>query len=431
MPNSYPFLASRIFNTPLLIEPSKLQTILHVLGPRFGIDAPEPTLDMRAVDSREQRNAGYQVVNGKAVIPITGSLLARGGFMNVASGATTYGMIEQTLAMALEDDSAESIILEISSPGGEAELLESAGATISQINKIKPVTAVVNESAASAAYWLASQAGEIVVTPGARVGSIGVVWTHISLEGKAEKEGIQVTHIHAGDKKIQGSPYFNLSDQDKSDIQHLIDSTYDRFVTAVATGRGIDPEAVRATEAGIFTASEAIKLGLADRIASFASVLQAGNTAATSKGIAMSDKPIETVAQLREAHPQLCQEIHDDGFKAGSTNAKAEAQAETDNAVKAAINSERGRFAEVLSLPEAQGCEQMAMKLAAKGMNAEDAKEILESAPKAAVLEQVVDAPAMTFGSAMQQMAANPSVTPDSEPAESEVSTLARQLAGI
>jgi signal peptide peptidase SppA len=139
-----------------------------------------------------------------------------------------------------------------------------------------PVTAIANTLAGSAAYWLASQADEVVVSPSGFVGSIGVFARHVDESAALAQEGLKVTLISAGDYKVEGNPYEPLSDEAQAAIQALVNETYDAFVNDVAAGRNVSAGDVLAGfgQGRMFSAQGAVAAGLADRVDTFASTVQ-------------------------------------------------------------------------------------------------------------------------------------------------------------
>src|SRR5207302_1719926 len=109
----------------------------------------------------------------------------------------------------------------------------------------KPTVAVANSLAASAAYWAASQAGELYAAPGAEVGSIGVYTLHADISEALSKDGVAVTQIAAGRYKTELSPFAPLGDDAKRHVQASVDQYHDAFVRAVARGRGTSQKFVR------------------------------------------------------------------------------------------------------------------------------------------------------------------------------------------
>ena len=126
------------------------------------------------------------VRGGVATIPITGPLVRHASMMTDISGATSYAQIRKDLQAAIDSPAVRAIVLAIDSPGGEVNGVSELATAIGEANKAKPVTAYVGGTAASAAYWLASAADSIVVSPTAGLGSIGAVLAvPITAAGKA------------------------------------------------------------------------------------------------------------------------------------------------------------------------------------------------------------------------------------------------------
>lgn len=341
--SQYPFLASRIFGTPLLIHPDKLQIILNAIGPRIGIDVP--AIDARMVENDERRSAGYRIEEGVGIIPIYGTLVSRGSWMDAMSGVTGYNNIAKAVRTAEEDDAVKSILYDIDSPGGEADLVDSLANLIFESRNKKPSTAIANESAFSAAMWLASAAGTVVAPRTATVGSIGVVMTHMSIADAAEKAGIVVTHIHAGARKVDFSPYQHLQPEAVDTAQALVNNLYEIFTGEVARNRGMDQDAVKATEAGIFSANDALKIGLIDRIASYDETLAAMQASANQQS-----PPMRSIKMSDE------------------------------NAMQAAVTAERQRSTAITQAAQAAGCPDMAATLINEGVTIEQAQAKISQA---------------------------------------------------
>ncbi|MCC7371633.1 MAG: S49 family peptidase, partial [Chloroflexi bacterium] len=129
---------------------------------------------------------------------------------------------------------------------------------------------------ASAAYWIASSADEIVVTPSGEVGSIGVFTAHEDISAALEAEGVTVTLISAGKYKTEGNPFEPLSEEARGAIQARVDDYYSMFVRAVARGRGVKPADVRGGfgQGRVVGADEAVRLGMADRVGTMAQTVE-------------------------------------------------------------------------------------------------------------------------------------------------------------
>jgi signal peptide peptidase SppA len=258
------YLASRLFGTPLLIHRPKLDVILSVVGQRIGMaDVPAmPMMDMAAF----QRTPLASAPDGIAVIPVHGSLVKRSLGMEAASGLTSYGDIAAILDAALADPQVSGILLDIDSPGGEASGSFELARRVREVAALKPVWAVANDAAYSAAYAIAASAQRLFVTETGGVGSIGVIALHVDQSVKDAKEGYHFTAITAGAHKNDYSPHEPLSDAAKTELQGEVDRLYSIFTEHVAAMRGLDLAAVRATEAGLYFGTNAVAQGLADGV---------------------------------------------------------------------------------------------------------------------------------------------------------------------
>jgi capsid assembly protease len=288
-----PALFSRIFNTPLMIQPSKLDAILAGIGGRFDMEIPQQDAALTA--KGEHKQPGYQVINGVAVIGVIGVLAHRGGFDANSSYILGYDRISQMFQAAIGDPAVKSILLEIDSPGGEVAGAFELAAMIREGGKVKPVNAVISSTAASAGYLLASAANDIAIAETGIAGSIGVFLRHADISKAAENEGLKVTYVFAGGHKVDGNPYQPLPDAVRKDLQAQIDKTYGLFVNTVADYRGLTPAAVKGQEARIYTGSDAITAGLADRIATPDQILNE-----MQQGVFKSAKPNLAIAAEQE-----------------------------------------------------------------------------------------------------------------------------------
>jgi signal peptide peptidase SppA len=258
-----PHVAARVFGTPLMIGRAKLEVILGVLGRRFAGGSAET-----APATSEPPMLAAVTPEGIAIIPIIGTLVSRSGFVDAASGLLAYADIGDTIAGAMADPTVHGIILDMDSPGGEVgglfDLVDRIGAL--KMESGKPLWAVANEGALSAAYAIASATDRIYVTRTGEVGSIGVVAAHVDESGADAKAGLAWSFVFAGNRKVDGNSHGALSERARADIQADVDRLYADFCALVAGNRGLTPVAVRATEAAIFRGDLAVRAGLADRI---------------------------------------------------------------------------------------------------------------------------------------------------------------------
>ncbi len=270
-----PYLASRVFGTPLLIHPRKLEVILSVVGPRMGMVVPETTAQLAQTPPPERVMRTDLQVPNIAVISILGTLVRRTGAMDAASGLTSYASISAQINAAINDPSVDAVLLDIDSPGGEAGGAFDLADEIVSARSTKPIWAVANDDAFSAAYAIACSAERIFLTRTGGVGSIGVIALHVDQTQRDALDGYRYTAIYAGDRKNDLSPHLPLSNEASTALQTEVDRLYEMFVSTVATNRGLDAQVVRDTQAGLFYAGDAIEAGFADAIGTADDALRA------------------------------------------------------------------------------------------------------------------------------------------------------------
>lgn len=202
-----------------------------------------------------------------AVIPVLGPMTQRGGGGLSVDYVSTEAVADAVRAAAAEPG-IQSIVLEFDSPGGEVYGIPEAAAVIREARASKPVVAVANSMAASAAYWLASQADEVLVTPSGDVGSIGVYTLHQDVSKSDEAAGIKTTLISAGKYKVEANPYQPLGEEALAAIQGDVDRAYAMFTQDVAKGRRVGIDAVRGGfgQGRLVGAKAAVEQGMADGI---------------------------------------------------------------------------------------------------------------------------------------------------------------------
>lgn len=277
--NRLPFLSQRLFNTPLAIHPSKCEVIIAALGERLGVTslahiggeavAMSPVaFDGDGEFSKRGRTAdmGYDVIAGVAAIPVCGTLVQKLGSARPYSGMTGYDGIRAAFLCAVEDPNVEAIVLDVDSPGGECAGMFALADEIYNARGEKPIWAILNEVAYSAAYALASAADHITVPCTGGTGSIGCVTAHVDFSKALDKAGMAVTLIQFGARKTDGYSEKPLSDEALSRAQANIDTIGEMFVDLVARNRGVSASSIRAMEAGSFLGDAGVRSGLADAV---------------------------------------------------------------------------------------------------------------------------------------------------------------------
>ena len=430
MPGQLLRLSDRLLNTPLLIHPAKAQIILGVLSGRIGFDTSlfetedsNDALDANRFTGSTKHETGgtsmSRTADGIAIIPVLDTLVNRGAWLDSRSGLTSYEGIAAQLRAAGSNPEVRSVLLDISSPGGEAAGMAVLADLIRSVRQTKPVTAFINDMAASAAYGIASAASEIVISPTSMVGSIGVVMLHADRSGELAAQGVKPTLIFAGSHKVDGNPFEPLSDAVRADLQASVDVHYRQFLDIVAAGRGskLTADMARGTEARTFIGQEAITLGLADRIASFDEVLvsmvQTNSTPTTRPsgrtarkgGISMSTEEMAAAAQAAQAAPVAPNE------PPRLEVPTAQPAARLDEAIAAARLEERARIRAIVNCEAAAGRASQALMLATEtSLSIAEANKILGASPKETRLEALAQRAGTgpAFGAAREPDIPNP-----------------------
>ena len=278
-----------LFEQPHLYDQRKAEALLYGLGQRLTGFPIVVTNGVGPVDHQPFANgrpsagvlgdrlgrsfdrvgvAPFDVVDGVAVISVEGTLVQKGGWIGAYSGQTSYQGLQVQIARAARSPDVKGIVFEVDSFGGQANDGFETAAMIAAASKAKPTIAILTDFAYSAGYLLASQARQIIVPEFGGAGSIGVVMMHADYSGNLAKEGIKVTFIHAGRHKVDGNQFEPLQKQQLERWQAQVDAMRDRFAAVVGKGRGQrhTKSAALKTEAQMFTAAEALELGLVDAV---------------------------------------------------------------------------------------------------------------------------------------------------------------------
>jgi len=189
--------------------------------------------------------------------------------LEAESGLTSYAALAAQLDAAVASPDVRAILLDVDSPGGESGGVFDLADRIRAATKVKPVWAVANDMAFSAAYALASAASKVFVSRTGGVGSIGVIAMHVDQSERDLQDGVRYTAVFAGDRKNDLNPHEPISDEAHAFLKAEVNRVYGLFVETVARHRGIEPSAVRDTEAGLFFGQAAVAIGLADAIGTF------------------------------------------------------------------------------------------------------------------------------------------------------------------
>ncbi len=213
----------------------------------------------------------YAVQDGVAVITVNGSLVDGTAGYGIYYGVTGYDDIRNAMVAGISDPTAGSIMLKISSGGGAVSGVHELAQLVARVNAIKPVVTYTGSTMASAALWFGALARQIIVAETSITGSIGIIMVHLDRSKQMADMGIKATVIRAGTDKALASPYEELSDKAKADLQSKADALYDVFLNSMADARGVTPKMAdsRFGQGREFIGAEAVRVGLADKVGSY------------------------------------------------------------------------------------------------------------------------------------------------------------------
>jgi len=196
------------------------------------------------------------------------------------------GIIEE-LQLYLEDEGVKAIILRIDSPGGGVGPAQEIHREILKIKSKKKVVTSMGSVAASGGYYIACASDLIVANPGTITGSIGVVMQFSNFEELLKKIGIKGVVLKSGEHKDIGSPFREMTPEEKRIMQEVLDNVHQQFIQAVAEGRKLDhSKVVQIADGRILTGEQAKNFGLVDKIGNLQDTIDI-----TAKMVGIEGKP--------------------------------------------------------------------------------------------------------------------------------------------
>lgn len=225
--------------------------------------------ELRSPEAAARLTPTRKSVGDIAVVNLSGFITQKPSMMSMLFGGTSTEGLVSMMQAAMDEPSIGAVVLNVDSPGGIVFGVPEAAAAIRAMRGKKPIVAIANPLAASAGYYLASQADEVVMTPSAMVGSIGVKVVHVDESKALEAAGLAVTEITYGRRKVEESSAGPLTEEARASIQSRVDYYGKLFESDVAAGRRTSVAKVRANygEGAMFTADTAKASGLVDRVA--------------------------------------------------------------------------------------------------------------------------------------------------------------------
>lgn len=278
-------LAARLYNQPLLIDRARLDALLAVMRLDQELVTPEAFFFFFEEPETEE----FITRDGIAWIQIHRSML-RG---------RTYTRIRKQLDAALASQNVRGILLDIDSPGGEVAGLFDLVDFIFESREVKPIWALANDDALSAAYAIATGAERIAVTRTGGIGSVGVIAVHVEFSAMDERIGVKSTPIFSGERKADFIDSEPLNDTARQLLQDEVDRLRVLFVETVARNRGVSADEITETEAGVFFGPSGVPL-LADVVENVEQVFEGFRGFIESGAFAASAKKHEEKAMAEK-----------------------------------------------------------------------------------------------------------------------------------
>lgn len=258
---------------PLALERTALPQLAELARMRVGGDADGLRRQFAAVEhsvtTTKVRHSG-----SIAIVPIVG-LITDDPFMAWLTDGTHPDAVARGVREAADDPSTSGILLLVNSPGGGVALIQETAEEIRRARTVKPVVAIARTCCCSAALYLAGQADELIATPSADVGSVGVFVIHIDASKLNDRVGIAPTYVYAGKYKVETNSSAPLAEDARAFLQRGVDATYAQFIKDLAIGRRTSETTIRSKygDGRYFGAVEAKQRGMVDRIDTLDNVL--------------------------------------------------------------------------------------------------------------------------------------------------------------
>lgn len=264
MIDAFSLAASR----PWLIQSEWLETILSIAQNRGDIEALQTKLGRPLDNTRTVR-----MVDGVAVIPVTGPIFRYANLFTEISGATSTQVLATDIRTALDNPYVSGLVIDMNTPGGEATGINELANVIYNARRQKPVVAYAGGLMASAGYWLGAAASEVVADATAIVGSIGVVMSYLDTTKRDEKSDVRRVEIVSSaspDKRVDPN-----SPEGRAKVQGMVDALAEVFVGSVAKFRKTTADKVKADfgRGGVLVGAAAKAAGMVDRISSLETVI--------------------------------------------------------------------------------------------------------------------------------------------------------------
>jgi signal peptide peptidase SppA len=252
-------------------------------------------------EARQAASRAVRTTKGKVgVIPVHGPIDQRMSTALWKLGGTSTEEISLALDTLLEDATVSAIVLHVDSPGGHIYGIEELSDKIYHARNRKPIYASADSVAASAAYWIATAAGHLSVTPGGDVGSVGVYCVHVDESKALEAEGLKVTLVSAGKFKVELAPFAPLGEDARGHLQEMVEYTYNKLLQALKRNRNTTLDDVRKNygQGRLVNAEQAEKAKMVDKVMTFEELIGKLTGSESSTGSKAAEDP--EILRLRQ-----------------------------------------------------------------------------------------------------------------------------------
>lgn len=313
-----PHILAAAIATPWAVLPDRLEAIRDVLERRSaGIRLPDAEIaairgardvhglvDLWSIDARRGVPSNGQASTPQggmvAVINIMGVIAQHAHQVDNISGpgGTSCERVANSLRAALANPDVKAIVLNIDSPGGNVSGVQGLAHEIYRARGRKPIVAQANSMMASAAYWLGAAADEVVASPGAQLGSIGVYALHRDVSAAAQREGVKFTFISAGKYKVEGNQFEPLGDEARAAVQKGVNGFYNDFTGDIAKFRRVSVADVRNGfgQGRVEKDRDAVRAKLADRVSTLDDTLNRLASARQDSSVPRACAPTDLAA---------------------------------------------------------------------------------------------------------------------------------------
>lgn len=339
--NQLPLLMEYVSNQTWALEYNTLQQFKNIIERHIsGVKLSSEEIVAVTKQDQKKDEQKYQITaDGKAIIPVTGVIAKYSRMVNGVSSpkGTSLDTLNYQLADAVDNNSVNTIFLLIESPGGSISGLADFANKVYEAGQTKPVVAYADDLAASAAYWIGSQADSFYASQTADIGSIGVYTLMLDTSERAKQLGLKFVIVRSGPNKGIGADGIEITNDNIQTIQDVVDGKYKLFFDAIVRGRGmkgLDAEALGPLADGrLFDVKAALENKLIDDIMPLSQALSTDYTIRDNSSIFTNvNNNVTEYSKMKN-----------------ETKTDEQNKAEQDEIIKSAANSERERITAIMT----------------------------------------------------------------------------------